>query len=65
MIRSNIYAKSELIANGFNFKASLMIEEPFQQLIKSSEYLGKFLAIFLQLKDDDPNKILDLFKFYL
>ena len=41
---------------------SLRRDELFQQVIESSEYFGKYLAIFLQLKDDDPKKILDSFK---
>ena len=62
VIRSNRYVKSELISNGFGYMTSLRRDELFQQVIESSEYFGKYLAIFLQLKDDDPKKILDSFK---
>ena len=60
-INSDIYIKNGLSVEGLSYMFTINSSDLKERFIKSSEYLGKFLALFLQLTDRDSNKILNKF----
>ena len=60
-INNDIYIKNGLSVEGLSYMFTINSSDLKERFIKSSEYLGKFLALFLQLTDRDSNKILNKF----
>ena len=58
---SDIYIKNGLSVEGLSYMFTINSSDLKERFIKSSEYFGKFLAIFIQLTDKDSNKILAKF----
>ena len=59
--QNDIYIKNGLSVEGLSYMFTINSSDLKERFIKSSEYLGKFLALFLQLTDRDSNKILNKF----